>query len=100
MLAFFEGYTYREVADRLGVPEGTIKSRIRSGLREMRAASGARRSEISSPPENGAHTADDGGVTTFVSLVSQAVRRYKRSMMVALAVSLEANAVSVSPGAR
>ncbi len=37
-LAFFGGYTYRQVATQLREPEGTIKSRIRSGLRRLEAA--------------------------------------------------------------
>lgn len=39
-LAYFDGYSYREVAEVLGVPEGTIKSRIRTGMRRLQLALG------------------------------------------------------------
>jgi RNA polymerase sigma-70 factor (ECF subfamily) len=34
-LAYFAGKTYREVAEVLGIPEGTAKSRLRLGLRRI-----------------------------------------------------------------
>ena len=37
-LAYFRGHTYRQVADLLGIPEGTAKSRLRTALQRVAEA--------------------------------------------------------------
>lgn len=41
MLAYFGGRSYREAAMDLGLPEGTVKCRIRTGLRRLQGSLGA-----------------------------------------------------------
>lgn len=54
--AFFEGWTHCELAERQRVPVGTVKTRIRTGLRKLR-------SDLSAPERHPAdgHAATPGG---------------------------------------
>ena len=40
VLGFFDGLSSSEIADELGIPIGTVKSRVRSAMTKLRQALG------------------------------------------------------------
>ena len=45
-LAFFQGYSHSEIAEQTGIPLGTVKTRIRTGLRILREHLGSLKDEL------------------------------------------------------
>ena len=45
-MAYFQGYTHREIADARGLPLGTVKSRIRIGMDKLRESMKSRRPDV------------------------------------------------------
>jgi RNA polymerase sigma-70 factor, ECF subfamily len=41
LMAYFDGLTHSAIAERLGLPPGTVKSRLRLGMERLRSALGA-----------------------------------------------------------
>jgi RNA polymerase sigma-70 factor (ECF subfamily) len=48
-LGFFSGHSHAQIAERLGAPLGTVKKRMRTGLKRLRAALDDRFAESISP---------------------------------------------------
>ncbi len=44
-LAYFDGYTQTEISEKLGIPLGTVKTRVRSALKKLRGVLTTKESE-------------------------------------------------------
>jgi RNA polymerase sigma-70 factor (ECF subfamily) len=45
-MVYFQGYTHEEVSEKLNLPLGTVKSRIRKALQELRDVFAIRNSTL------------------------------------------------------
>lgn len=53
-MAYFSGLTHQEIAERTGTPLGTVKSRMRLGLKKLRTLLGEVLADPSRPDDTGA----------------------------------------------
>lgn len=75
VLAYYEGYTQQQIARRLGVPLGTVKTRIRDGMLRLRVL--MQPSEVAGE-HRGDEAAGAGAGISGLGMVPQVVMNWRR----------------------